>query len=218
MGSSHLGNTDGYNPVNSGIPKFIIGGGFSVNHLQAISKAVDRAHISSGDGYQVRQYSNSTVIQVNNTATGGQFRNFQVFGYADSNDNCFITVSVGTVNRVIPKVGSLYMDQVQTINGSILPPRISVSGNGYVVVECTYESGKPFPSVSEIKFVTALETDAMKSATSQYPLASVTYTPANAGAKTPASVTASQIHSTGNLSVARIKAGSSKVYWQWWTV
>jgi hypothetical protein len=218
MGSSHLGSTDGYNPVNSGIPKFTVGDSLSVNHLQAVARNLDRATISSGNGYQVRRYSNSTVIQANNYVAGGQFRNFQVFGYVDTNDSAWITVSIGTVNRAIPKIGTLYMDQVQTVGDSQMQPRIPVSGDGYIVIEATYDSNKPFPSVSEIKFVSQLETDTMKQASSQYPLASIKYKPANAGAKTPAEASVSQIHSSGNLAVSRVKVGSSKVYWQWWRI
>lgn len=215
MGSSHLGNTDGYNSVNPFMPKFTVGKSLSVNHLQAIARATDRATITSGNGYQVRRYSNSTVIQQTPYVVGGRATNFRVFGYADLNGNGFATVSIGTVNRAIPKIDSLYLDQVDSEK---MPPKISVTGNGYIVIEATYDSEKPFPSQMEIKFVSALETDTMKPATSQYPLASVKFTPADSGKKEPADVAITQLHESGNLSVARIKVGPSRVYWQWWIV
>jgi hypothetical protein len=222
MGSRHLGSTDGYNPLFGGTPKFTVGDSLHVNKLQALVRSVDRATITSGNGYQVRRYSNSTVIQSTNNVTGGQFRNFQVFGYTDISDNCWITISIGTVNRAIPKVDgigeSIYMDEVQTVGETKFPPRIPIMLDGYIVVECTYDSQKPFPSVSEIKFVEALETDTMKMATSQYPLASIKYNAGDESKDEKPSVSVTQIHAYGNLSVARVKAGATKVYWQWWTI
>lgn len=219
MGSRHLGSTDGYNPIFSGTPKFTVGDSLHVNKLQALSRSIDRATVTTGNGYQVRRYSNSTVIQSTNYVTGGAFRNFQVFGYTDSNDNCWISASIGTVNRAIPKVGSNYMDQPEAeIGGGLVNPRILITADGYIVIECTYDSQKPFPSVSVIKFVTALETDTMKMATSQYPLASIKYNAGDESKDEKPSVSVTQIHASGNLSVARVKAGATKVYWQWWTI
>lgn len=218
MGSSHLGSTDGYNPLYGGTPKFTVGESISVNKLQALVRATDRATVVSGNGYQVRRYSNSTVIQNTNYVNGGQFKNFQVYGYVDISNVGYVTISIGTVNRAIPKVGDLYMDEVQTFGETVLPPRIPIALDGYIVVECTYDANKPFPSVSEIKFVEDLETDTMKSATSQYPLASVKWTEADESTKKPAEVSVTQIHAYGNLSVARVKVGATKVYWQWWLI
>lgn len=215
MGQYHLGNTDGYNPVNPSLPKFLAGSATSVNDFQKLTRGIDRATISSGNGYQVRRYSNSTVIQQTQNVLGGKMRNFQIFGFVDKNNAGWVTTSIGTVNRIIPKIDSLYLDQ---LDSSGLPPKISVSANGYIVIEAVYDPVKPFPSTAILTFVSTLDTNQMNPSYSQYPLASVKYTPANAGAKTPADVSVTQIHESGNLSVARVKVGSSKVYWQWWRV
>ena len=218
MGSRHLGSTDGYNPLFGGTPKFTVGDSLHVNKLQGLVRSIDRATVTSGNGYQVRRYSNSTVIQNTNYVAGGAFRNFQVYSYTDVSGVAYVTFSIGTVNRAIPKVGDLYMDQVTTFGETKIPPRIAVMLDGYIVIECTYDSAKPFPSVSEIKFVETLETDTMKMATSQYPLASVKYNAEDESKNQKAFVSVTQIHASGNLSVARVKAGATKVYWQWWTI
>lgn len=217
MGSSHLGNTDGYNPVNPSLPKYTVGDALSVNGFQATNRAIDRATITSGNGYQVVRYSNSTVLRPTNYVVGGKFRNFQVYGFTDKTQQGWATVAIGTINRTIPKIGSYYLDQVIPIGETEVPPKIAVTGEGYIVLEVNYDSSKAFPSASEVKFVSQLQADEQTS-TSQYPLAKVVYKPANAGKKTDADVVVSQIHSEGNLSVARIKVGASKVYWQWWIV
>ena len=213
MGSNHIGSGGGYVP-RDGLPMLKVGDQFNIETLNRIIEGINRASVVAGNGYQVRRYSNATVLQPSNYVVGGKFRNFQVYGFVNANGQGFITCSIGTVNRTIPKVGSLYMDQVDSDK---LPPKIAVNATGYIVVEVTYDPEKPFPNQSEIKFVTQLET-ATSATTSQYPLASVGYFPANAATKTPAEVIVSQIHSERNLSVSRVKVGQNKVYWQWWTV
>lgn len=213
MGNNHLGSSSGYVP-RDGLPLLRVGDQFSIDTLNKIIEGINRATIVAGNGYQVRRYSNATVIQPNNYVVGGRFRNFQVYGFVNANNQGFITCSIGTVNRTIPKIGSLYIDQVDTDK---LPPKVAVNQSGYIVIEVTYDPEKPFPSQSEIKFVTQLETTA-NSTTSQYPLASVSYFPANSALKIPAEVAVSQIHSERNLSVSRVKVGQNKIYWQWWLV
>lgn len=215
MGKYHLGTTDGYNPVGAGLPKFLVGSQASVNDFQALTRGIDRATVTTGYGYQVRRYSNSTVIQPNQYVVGGAVRNFQVFAAVDSNGNGFATTTIGTVNRTIPKIGSLYLDQV---DGNNQIPKIPVTGNGYIVIEAYYDEFKPFPDGCVIKFVELLEANQNELDKSQYPLASVKYTPANAGAKAPAQISVTQIHESKNLACCRVKAGASRVYWQWWTV
>ena len=212
MGINHLGNSDGYNPRNS--RNINVGDQFSIDHLKSIQRGIDRNEIVSGDGYQVARYSNATVIRVRQNTTGGAFRNFQVLPYTDVNGACHVTCSIGTVNRVIPKIGSLYLDQ---LDAEELPPKITITADGYIVLEVAYEADKPFPNTTVVKFVNQLETE-LNASTSQYPLASVKYIPADAAKKEPADVVATQIHATGNLSVARVKVGASTFYWQWWIV
>lgn len=213
MGSNHLGSSSGYVP-RDGLPMLKVGDQLSIDTLNKVIEGINRATVVAGNGYQVRRYSNSTVIQPSQYVSGGKFRNFQVYGFVDVSGQGFITCSIGTVNRVIPKVGNLYMDQVDSDK---LPPKVAVSNTGYIVIEVTYDPTKPFPSQSEIKFVSQLETN-MQQMTSQYPLASVSCVPANPAIKKPAEVLVSQIHPEYNLSVARIKVGQNSVFWQWWTI
>ena len=203
MGINHLGNSDGYNPRNS--RNINVGDQFSIDHLKSIQRGIDRSEIVSGDGYKVRIKQNTT---------GGAFRNFQVLPYTDINGLCHVTCSIGTVNRVIPKIGSLYLDQ---LDGEELPPKITITADGYIVLEVAYEADKPFPNTTVVKYVNQLETELIAS-TSQYPLASVKYIPEDTAKKEPVDVVATQIHATGNLSVARVKVGASTFYWQWWII
>ena len=217
MGVNHLGSSSGYVP-RDGLPMLRVGDQLSIDTLNKIIEGVNRATVVGGNGYQVRRYSNSTVIQTTPYVTGGAFKNFRVFGFVDSNGQGFATLSIGTVNRTIPKINNKYLDQ---LDNDKMPPKIPVNGIGYIVLEATYEDGKPFPSQTEVKFVASLPTTE-NATTSQYPLASVGFYPKRYNAQTnteePAEVLVSQIHSEGNLSVGRVKVGQNRVYWQWWTV
>jgi hypothetical protein len=217
MGSNHLGSGGGYVP-RDGLPMLKVGDQFSIDTLNKIMEGINRASVVAGNGYQVRRYSNSTVIQPNQYVAGGAFKNFRVFGFVDENEQGFATIAIGTVNRTIPKINGKYLDQ---LDNDKLTPKVSVTAIGYIVIECRYEANKPFPSQSEIKFVTELPTQE-NGETSQYPLASVGFFPAKTNpatnTKDPAEVLVTQMHSQGNLSVARVKVGQSRFYWQWWTV
>jgi len=213
MGSNHLGSSSGYVP-RDGLPLLRVGDQFSIDTLNKIIEGINKATVVAGNGYQVRRYSNSTVVQPTQYVSGGKFRNFQIYGFVDSNGGKYVTCSIGTVNRIIPKIGSLYLDQV---DAKKLPPKVAVQGTGYIVVEVTYNATRPFPDQCEIKFVSQLETNTNQ-LTSQYPLASVSIEEGNSANKTPPSVLVSQIHAEYNLSVCRIKVGQSTVYWQWWTI
>ena len=213
MGSLHNSAGSGYVP-RDGLPMLNVGDTLDIEKLNKIIEGINRATVVSGNGYQVRRYSNATVIQPTQSVAGGKFRNFQVYGFVDESNQGYATCSIGTVNRTIPKMGNLYLDQTDSQK---TPPKITINGNGYIVVEAKYDENKPFPSESEVKFVPQLQTD-YQALTSQYPLASVTYNLADFANKKPAEVVVSQIHSEKNLSVSRIKVGQNKIYWQWWTV
>jgi hypothetical protein len=180
-------------------------------------QGINKASVVSGNGYQVRRYSNSTVIQPSSyTVGGGLLKNFRVTSFVDENDIGRVTVSVGTVNRTIPKIQGRYIDDTDE-NG--LPLMITVPNEGYIVVECLYSANSPFPKNSEIKLVGNLES-LDNNNISQYPLAKVKYVSAtfSGETRTSARVDVNQIHIEGNLSVSRVKVGADTVYWQWWTV
>lgn len=218
MGSNHLNSGGGYVP-RDGLPLIKVGDQLDIGALNSIIQGINKASIVSGEGYQVRRYSNATVIQPNKYVAGGSFRNFQVFCYIDSSGQGHCTTSIGTVNRCIPQIQGKYLDSTDPSTG--LQPQIDgIQADGYIVVEATYEDGKPFPSQSTIKFVPQLET-VTNSNTSQYPLASVKYKNAGTssnGSREPAQIYASQIHAERNLSVSRVKVGQTRLFWQWWVV
>jgi hypothetical protein len=217
MGSNHIGSGGGYVP-RDGLPMLKVGDQLSIDTLNKIMEGINRATVVAGNGYQVRRYSNSTVIQPNQYVTGGAFKNFRIFGFVNENGQGFATTTIGTVNRTIPKINGKYLDQLDSDN---LTPKVSVTGIGYIVLEAKYDANKPFPSETEVKFVTALPTEE-RGESSQYPLASVGFYPAKYNSATntrmPAEVLVTQMHSQGNLSVARVKVGQGRFYWQWWTV
>lgn len=217
MGVNHLGSSNGYVP-RDGLPMLRVGDQFDINTLNKILEGINRATVVAGNGYQVRRYSNSTVIQTSPYVTGGAFKNFRVFGFVNESGQGFATLSIGTVNRTIPKINGKYLDQ---LDDDKMSPKVQVTGIGYIVLEAKYDANKPFPSETEVKFVTALPTEE-RGESSQYPLASVGFYPAKYNPVTksqdPAEVLVTQIHSQGNLSVARVKVGQGRFYWQWWTV
>ena len=110
-----------------------------------------------------------------------------------------------TVNRVVPKVGDKYLDQNP-------PPSITITGEGYVAVKCTYVNDKFFPRTAELVFVPGA-TMAGKEDTeteSYFPIAKINVT----GTGTNASYSVVQL-SSSNLIVNRLKAGGNYASW-WW--
>lgn len=216
MGSNHLGSGGGYVP-REGLPTIKVGDQLNINHVQNIVKGIDRATVVYGNGYQVRRYSNSTVIQPNNYVVGAGFKNFQVFTYTSDTKQCYCTVSVGTVNRVIPKIDTLYIDNVDSNTG--LVPRIEVSQDGYIVLESVYENNKPFPKVAYVKFYPSAGLQPLDNQNaSKYILASVKYNPATQENGNIPFLNVTQFHTGGNVAVSRIKISSQDPIWHWWVV
>lgn len=218
MGSFHLGGTDGYNPRGD-LPKFTVGNALSVNDLQSITRGIDRASIVSGDGYRVKRYSNSTVIEVNQQVAGGVLKNFQIYCYVDKNGLCWATSSIGTVNRSVPKMygTGLYLDQ---LDNDGLAPKVQITNDGWIVVAAQYEANYPFPRDVDIRFTTTdPSSGGLDTATlGGYPLASVQIIQPSSQNGNVKSVKTTQYHSDGNLGVSRLKVGSEKVFWNWWIV
>lgn len=218
MGQYHLGSTDDYNPRGS-TPKFRVGDIASVNDFQSLSRSIDRASVVSGNGYQVRRYSNSTVIQNNQSVVGGKLKNFQVYCYVDANGLCWATSTVGTVNRCVPKMQgtNLYLDQVDE---NQLAPRVQFGNDGWIVIAALYEADYPFPRNLEIKFTTTdpasggLDTPTLGG----YPLAKVTIIQPSSQNGNVKSISTVQYHGDGNLGVSRLKVGAEKVFWNWWII
>ena len=177
-----------------------------------IIQGIDNSTPRFGNGYQIANYSGGSVLRINTPSVAGNpTTNFQVNAFIE-NGQAKATVSVGTVNRVIPKINGRYLDQL--INR--LPPTINIMGlSGYIVLEVLAEANKPFPSNVSAKYVTTYEnTDT--SGKSTYPLAKITGIPATTGKE--AEVLVDQIHLEGNLGVSRFKVGQNIMYFQWYTV
>lgn len=119
-----------------------------------------------------------------------------------------VTVTPGTVNRYIPKIGANYIDETP-------PPTITVTDNGYVLVKVTYEANKYFPRTAEIVFLAVATPPVDTETESHYPLAKVVKT--TTGAVTTYSLTGVGFYSNGNLIVNRLKSGQGAATW-WWDV
>lgn len=179
-----------------------------------IISGVDASTPRFGNGYQLANYSTGSVIRIPTPyKAGSPTTNFYVNAYISSQNRAEAIVSVGTVNRVVPKVGNKFIDQLEADG---LPPRILLQQSGYIVIQATYTPNKPFPDAAEIRFLTTLPSISSEQNVSVYPLAKITGTVATRDA--PAGVVASQYHLQGNLAVNRFKIGQSAFFWQWYTV
>lgn len=115
-----------------------------------------------------------------------------------------VTVSPGTVNRYIPKIGSVYLD-------ADTPPEITVADEGHVCIKVTYEVNKFFPRTAEIVFVTGTTPPADTENESYWPLGKVNKDTST----TPPKYSLVKL-GIGNKVVNRLKAGSNTATW-WWT-
>lgn len=119
-----------------------------------------------------------------------------------------VTITPGTVNRYIPKIGDVYIDASP-------PPELTVTDNGYVLVKVTYEVNKYFPRTAEIVFLAVATPPADTNTESYWPLAKVVKTITEG--VTYYSLTGVGFYSNGNLVVNRLKAGNNIATW-WWDV
>lgn len=177
-----------------------------------IIQGIDNSTPRFGNGYQLANYAGGSVLRINTVSSSGPAPfNFQVNAFIDKGI-AYAAVSVGTVNRVIPKINGKYIDSLT----NSLPPLLTVTGQkGYVVIEATAEANKPFPSILAIKYVTTLE-NTETSTKSLYPLATIIGVPPTQGVE--ASIVVEQLHLSGNLGVNRFKVGQNIMYFQWYNV
>jgi hypothetical protein len=117
-----------------------------------------------------------------------------------------VTITPGTVNRYIPKIGTVYIDATP-------PPQITVNDNGYILVKVTYEVNKYFPRTAEIVFMAVSSPPADTNTESYYPLATVTKTTVSGTDYYSLSI----FGNNSNLVVNRLKAGANIATW-WWDV
>ena len=110
-----------------------------------------------------------------------------------------------TVNRIVPTLDDEYLDASPA-------PELSVSGEGYVAVLCSYEPDTFFPRNASIEFIdgTDLTDYADTTESSYFLLAKVNV--AGTGASKVYSIVQ---YSASNLVVNRVKAGENEAVW-WW--
>lgn len=205
-------NTPNRSPSSPYLPSVKPNQQLTPSFVGKIINAIDSSTPRFGNGYQIGNYATGSVMRFNTPFTAGApMTNFMVTAWTEKGQS-WATVSVGTVNRRVPKIGSKYLDQPDA-NG--LFPKIQVLSDGYVVLEAKYEANKPFPDNVEVKFVATLGTN-METNVSTYALAKVVGK--NATHTTPAMVLTNQMHLEGNLAVNRYKIGTNIFYWQWYTV
>jgi hypothetical protein len=179
---------------------------FNARYLEKILRAIEAGTPRRGVGYEIHNTNRGWTIGLQRPAIGRKLRFFVVSVY-DDNGSVFANVSVGMVNRTIPKLESKFLDQ--TLAGD-RPPRIAITADlGYVGIEVTYEPNKVFPTQSTIVYKTTLETNDTN-VTSFYPLAIVALKEKD-GAKV---AQVSQLSDT-NLVVNRMKIGTDVYSWSW---
>ena len=207
-----IGDLSGSNPSSPNLPRIRPEQRLTPAFMGNIVNGIDRATLRSGVGYTVTNYPSGQILSIPPWVKNGESFNLQVTAFIE-NDQPFATVSLGTVNRVIPTINSKYLDQYT--DG--VPPKLPIPApNGWVVLEVTYDASKPFPSKAEIKFMSTRPDTSNETTTSRFILATTEF---KAKTKTEEATTfATQIHKRGNLIVNRFKVGSSTYYWFWYTI
>jgi hypothetical protein len=117
-----------------------------------------------------------------------------------------VSVVPGTVNRIVPKIGSVFID-------ASTPPEITVTGEGYICIKLTYVAATFFPRTAEIIFNAGTSTPADTETEGYYPLAKVNAV--TVGAVTTYSLI---ILSYGNFVCNRLKSGANPAVWYWSTI
>jgi hypothetical protein len=139
--------------------------------------------------------------------TSDQFPSIEVTEYrplyvTNAGGNKF-EVSPGTVNRIVPKIGSVYLDASEK-------PQVTVTASGYICVMLTHETDSFFPRTATIVFHAGSVTPGDTETTGYWPLAKVNVTETEAGTQYE-TIT----FSYGNLVCNRLKAGANTAVWYW---
>ena len=182
---------------------------FNARYLEKILRAIESGTPRRGVGYEIHNTNRGWTIGLHRPALGRKLRFFVVSVY-DDNNSIFANVSVGMVNRTIPKLEGKFLDQTLGANETQRPPRISITAPlGYVGIEVAYEPNKVFPTTAEIKYKTTLaENDT--NITSFYPLAVIAIEQKD-GVNTALVTQLSDV----NLVVNRMKVGTDVYSWSW---
>jgi len=120
-------------------------------------------------------------------------------------DESKVYIVPGTVNQLIPKIGSTYIDATPR-------PTITVSASGYIILEVSRVAGQPFPNNPIIYWSSSIPSNTASNG--YFNLASVTVT----GSPTTGYGLAINNYRSpyiGAVSVGRQKFGSTATY-HWW--
>lgn len=112
-------------------------------------------------------------------------------------------VSPGTVNRIVPKIGSTFIDATER-------PQLTIITSGYICVMLTHVTDSFFPRTASIIFHPGSTTPGDTETEGYYPLAKVNVTEDEGGTSYETIV-----FSYGNFVCNRIKAGANTAVWYW---
>jgi hypothetical protein len=105
----------------------------------------------------------------------------------------------GLVNKIVPKIGSKYLDENPT-------PTLPITGDGRILIKATYETRKFFPRNTEIVFNSGQNVPEDTETNGYFQIASI--------AQVNGVPQLTQL-STGNKLVNRFKMGATGAYWSW---
>lgn len=158
--------------------------------------------LQPGDGYFLTNMGSASVLTMDN----------QVQLYPDipltvqrAAGDRKVYIVPGTVNQLIPKVSSTYIDALPR-------PTISVTANGYIILEVSRVSGQPFPNNPLIYYSASIPSNT--SSNGYFALASVTVT-GSAAIGYGLVINNYRSPYIGAVSVGRQKFGTSATYY-WW--
>jgi hypothetical protein len=157
--------------------------------------------IDAGDGYFVTNVGKSSSLTIDNQTQWYPDIPLTVKG-AGSKE---VYIVPGTVNQLIPKVSGTYIDALPR-------PKITVSANGYIILNVKRVTGQPFPNDPTIYWSSTIPADT--SSDGYFALASVNVT---GTATTGFGLSISNYRSPyiGAVSVGRQKFGGTATY-HWW--
>lgn len=158
--------------------------------------------LQPGDGYFLTNMGSASVLTMDN----------QVQLYPDipltvqrAAGDRKVYIVPGTVNQLIPKVGSTYIDALPR-------PTISVTANGYIILRVERVANQPFPNTPTIYYNASIPTDT--TTYGHFALASVTVT-GNATIGYGLSIASFRSPLVGAVHVSRATFSSSATYY-WW--
>ena len=133
----------------------------------------------------------------------------------------YVAIQMGVVNKIIPKIGSKYIDEPDVYLNVTNAP-------GFVFVEATYDpsadtsTNKYFPTNIVVGFVSGDELHKDTETKGYFPLARIRNTTVDPGGPGDVPATYADDHSIaqivcGNLVVNRLKAGANTAVW-WWDI